>query len=138
MWNIKANLQWFSVGDQLKFLSKKWQYVVWAKILIRDARLQVEFLIGLTVSSILGTHTKDKHRQETAEDGMTGLQSGNIIEKDPWRTNINAEVNIRYRMTLNKVKVACEGHISLEVIKAYYAHFVKYRVFTDYHHQDQT
>ena len=37
-----------------------------------------------------------------------------------------------------KVKVTCEGHISLEVIKVYYAHLVKYCVFTDYHHQDQT
>ena len=55
------------------------------------------------------------HEQETAKEGMTRLQSGNIIGEDPMRTNINAEVNIRYCMTLNKVKVkvTCEGHISL-------------------------
>ena len=41
-------------------------------------------------------------KQETAKDGMTGLQSGNIIGKDPSRTNINAEVNTRYCMTLNR------------------------------------
>ena len=40
-------------------------------------------------------------------------------------------------MTLNKVKVTCEGHISLEVIKVYYAHLVKYCVFTYYHHKDK-
>ena len=37
-------------------------------------------------------------RQETAKDGMTG----NIIGKNQLRTNINAEVNIRYFMTLNR------------------------------------
>ena len=39
--------------------------------------------------------------QETDKGGMTGLQSGNIIGKDPPRTNINAVVNIKYCMTLN-------------------------------------
>ena len=43
-----------------------------------------------------------KVKQETAKGGMTGLQSGNIIGKDPQRTNINAEVNIKYFMTLNR------------------------------------
>ena len=63
---------------------------------------------------------------------MTGLQSGNIIGKDPLRTNINAEVNIKYWPWTDKVmvKVTCEGHISLEVIKVYYAHLGKYCVFT--------
>ena len=46
-----------------------------------------------TVSSI---------KQETAKGGMTGLQSGNIIGKDPPRTNINVEVNTKYCMTLNR------------------------------------
>ena len=41
-------------------------------------------------------------KQETAKGGMTGLQSGNIIGKDPPKTNINAEVNIKYCMTLNR------------------------------------
>ena len=81
-----------------------------------------------------------KWEQETAKGGMTGLQSGNILGKDPPRTNINTEVNIKYYMILNKVKVkvTCEGHISLEVIKVYYTHLVKYCVFTYYHHRDKT
>ena len=41
-------------------------------------------------------------RQETAKGDMTGLQSINIIGEDLSRKNINAEVNIRYCMTLNR------------------------------------
>ena len=41
-------------------------------------------------------------RQETAKGGKTRLQSGNIIGKDPPRTNIYAELNIKYCMTLNR------------------------------------
>ena len=44
---------------------------------------------GKSLVSILFT------KQETAKGGMTGLQSGNIIGKDPLRTNINAEVNMK-------------------------------------------
>ena len=43
-----------------------------------------------------------KLEQETAKGGMTGLQRDNIIGKDLLRTNINAEVNIKYCMTLNR------------------------------------
>ena len=60
---------------------------------------------------------------------MTGLQSGNIIGKDPPRTNINAKVHIKYCMTLKRQSQG-EGHISLKVIKVYYAHLVKYCVLT--------
>ena len=42
---------------------------------------------------------------------MTGLQSGNIIGKDPPRTNINAKVHIKYCMTLKRQSQG-EGHIS--------------------------
>ena len=39
-------------------------------------------------------------RQETAKDGMAGLQSGNKIWEDWLRTSLNAMVNLRYCMTL--------------------------------------
>ena len=39
-------------------------------------------------------------KQETAKDGMAGLQSGNKIWEDWLRTSLNAKVNIRYCMTL--------------------------------------
>ena len=52
--------------------------------------------------SKVGQTSRSQGKQETAKDGMTGLQIGNIIGKDPQRTNINAEVNIRYCMTLNR------------------------------------
>ena len=48
------------------------------------------------------TLVSPKDKQETAKGGMTGLQSGNIIGKDQPRTNINAEVIIKYCMTLNR------------------------------------
>ena len=48
------------------------------------------------------TKIKTTLQQETAKDGVTGLQTGNIIGKDPPRTNINAEVNIRYCMNLKR------------------------------------
>ena len=38
--------------------------------------------------------------QETAKDGMAGLQSGNKIWEDWPRTSLNAMVNLRYCMTL--------------------------------------
>ena len=37
-------------------------------------------------------HTSPKKEQETAKDGMTGLQSGNIIGRDPPRTNIKHKI----------------------------------------------
>ena len=49
--------------------------------------------------------------QETAKGGMTGLQSGNIIGKDPPRTNINAKVNIKYYMTLNRQSQGLRPHV---------------------------
>ena len=42
----------------------------------------------------------NKSRQETAEDGMAGLQSGNKIREEWLRTSLNAMVNLRYCMTL--------------------------------------
>ena len=38
--------------------------------------------------------------QETAKDGMAGLQSDNKIWEDWLRTSLNARVNIKYCMTL--------------------------------------
>ena len=38
--------------------------------------------------------------QETAKDGMAGLQSGNKIWEDWLRTSLKAMVNLRYCMTL--------------------------------------
>ena len=43
---------------------------------------------------------KFKGQQETAKDGMAGLQSGNKIWEDWLRTSLNAMVNLRYCMTL--------------------------------------
>ena len=96
--------------------------------------------------NVRGLNCVEKKNQETAKGGMTGLQSGNVntIGKDPPRTNIYAEVNINYCMRLwpwtDKVKdkVTSEGHISLEIIKVYYSHLVKYCVLTYYNHQDKT
>ena len=62
---------------------------------------QTEQKLNALNLQIPGNETLEK-RQETAKSGMTGLQSGNIIGKDPPRTNINAEVNIKYCMTLNR------------------------------------
>ena len=39
-------------------------------------------------------------KQETAKDGMAGLQSGNKIWEDLLRTSLNAMVNLNYCMTL--------------------------------------
>ena len=39
-------------------------------------------------------------KQETAKDGMAGLQSGNKIWEDWLRTSLNAMFNLRYCMTL--------------------------------------
>ena len=41
-----------------------------------------------------------KGKQETAKDGMAGLQSGNKIWEDSLRTSLKAMVNLRYCMTL--------------------------------------
>ena len=62
---------------------------------------QTEQKLNALNLQIPGNETLE-NRQETAKGGMTGLQSGNIIGKDPPRTNINAEVNIKYCMTLNR------------------------------------
>ena len=59
------------------------------------------------------------------------LQSGNKIDRE----KLNAKVNLRYCMTLNRqvmIKITSEGHISVEVFKVYM--HTKYGVFTDYHH----
>ena len=37
-------------------------------------------------------YVKACKRQETAKDGMAGLQSGNKIWEDPLRKNLNAKV----------------------------------------------
>ena len=47
-------------------------------------------------------HQNVINKKPLLKGGMTGLQSGNIIGKDPTITNINAEVNIKYCMTLNR------------------------------------
>ena len=54
------------------------------------------------VAIVFFFHNNSYRKQETAKAGMTGLQSGNIIGKDPSITNINAIVNIKYCMTLNR------------------------------------
>ena len=47
-----------------------------------------------------GRLVRDNLKQETAKDGMAGLQSGNKIWEEWLRTSLNAIVNLRYCMTL--------------------------------------
>ena len=48
------------------------------------------------------------------------------------------DVSFCQTQCLTSLKSFQEVCISLEVIKVYYAHLVKYCVFTYYHHQDKT
>ena len=50
--------------------------------------------------TILMREYPENNQQETAKDGMAGLQSGNKIWEDWLRTSLNAMVNLRHCMTL--------------------------------------
>ena len=62
----------------------------------RDVTLANRNTKSLIVSRTNAFHQK----QETAKDGMAGLQSGKKIWKDWLRSSLNTMVNLRYCMTL--------------------------------------
>ena len=57
---------------------------------------QDEHAVGASLVNVSPIGTE----QETAKDGMAGMQSGNKIWEDWLRTSLNAMFNIRYCMTL--------------------------------------
>ena len=61
-------------------------------------------------------------KQETAKDGMAGLQSGNKIWEDWLRTSLKAMVNLRYCMTLKSANKIWEDPLRTNLNAKVYLH----------------